>query len=197
MGRPRFTSRPGGGKERLTNPRTSADESRSHPQLLVDVSRIAGKTGERRAVETAVFFDDVVVSTSRVPEDVAVRVDVTVEAIVGGFSVTGKVKTSWVGGCRRCLEDVREDLEVDLREIYSTDPVDEDVREMTDEHLVDLTDAVREALMLELPLAPLCSPGCRGPDPERFPTLMEGERASREPDPRWAPLAELEFPSSS
>ena len=52
---------------------------------------------------------------------------------------------------------------------------------------------------MDLPLAPLCGPDCRGPAPEDFPATVEGEGAGEgegdEPagDPRWAALDELRF----
>ena len=64
---------------------------------------------------------------------------------------------------------------------------------------VDLEPVVRDAVLLALPLAPLCGETCAGPDPESFPTGPAGERrleeqeAEEEPagDPRSAALREL------
>ena len=56
--------------------------------------------------------------------------------------------------------------------------------------------------MLALPLSPLCTNGCVGADPERFPTSPEdavseaedGDEDGDPPiDPRWAALSELTF----
>jgi uncharacterized metal-binding protein YceD (DUF177 family) len=52
-----------------------------------------------------------------------------------------------------------------------------------------------QALVLELPLAPLCGPDCQGPDPERFPAQVATDDVDAEPprDPRWAALDALRF----
>ena len=53
---------------------------------------------------------------------------------------------------------------------------------------------VRDAVLLALPLAPLCGDDCRGPAPEAFPTgVGDDDRPGPLADPRWAALAELDF----
>ena len=58
---------------------------------------------------------------------------------------------------------------------------------------------MRDAVLLELPLAPLCRPDCAGLCPvcaanlnDLDPTGPE-HRHEREPDPRWAKLRELKL----
>ncbi|MBK6439510.1 MAG: DUF177 domain-containing protein [Candidatus Microthrix sp.] len=45
---------------------------------------------------------------------------------------------------------------------------------------IDLTEAVRAAVVLALPMAPLCSDDCMGPDPEAYPVTVEDEDADGE-----------------
>jgi uncharacterized protein len=64
------------------------------------------------------------------------------------------------------------------------------------ENDVDLEPMVRETVLLNLPIAPLCREDCAGPDPSRFPTTVEVEpQPDAEPpaDPRWAALSEITF----
>jgi uncharacterized protein len=60
---------------------------------------------------------------------------------------------------------------------------------------IDLEPVVREAVLLALPLAPLCDEGCLGPAPERFPATVEDGDVAEEPprDPRWAALDQLDL----
>ena len=59
---------------------------------------------------------------------------------------------------------------------------------------IDLLPALREAMLLALPLAPLCRDDCEGPEPDRFPTgVAEDEPVERPADPRWAALDEFTF----
>lgn len=165
--------------------------------LLLDVGQILGRTGVRRPVRLRVRFDDLGLSSSAVPADVDVELDGEVEAVPGGVTVTGQVRADWVASCRRCLEPVRGRLEAAVREVFSTRPTDEDLRPIDDD-TIDLEPVVREAVLLDLPLSPLCSPECRGPSPSRFPTDAVDRRAAEraagdERDPRWAALDELRF----
>ena len=63
---------------------------------------------------------------------------------------------------------------------------------------------VRDAVLLTLPLAPLCADDCKGPAPEVFPAVVEGDAAPSADDdeaidapgdPRWAALDGLRFDS--
>jgi uncharacterized protein len=49
---------------------------------------------------------------------------------------------------------------------------------------------VRDALLLALPLAPLCEEACAGPEPGGHPLGAGGEPV---PDDRWAALKDLKF----
>ena len=66
--------------------------------------------------------------------------------------------------------------------------------------LVDLEPMVRDAVLLALPLAPLCAPECLGPAPEAFPAVPLDDVEEPEPeaavDPRWAALDDLHFDSA-
>jgi len=58
---------------------------------------------------------------------------------------------------------------------------------------------IREALVLSLPVAPLCSEDCVGPAPESFPAGTANNPVAAESDaepagdPRWAALDGLTF----
>jgi uncharacterized protein len=87
-----------------------------------------------------------------------------------------------------------------IREIFEPRPVEGETYAMA-EDIVNLEPMVRDAVLLALPLAPLCAADCRGPAPELFPARVAGEAEESEEeegsgpisDPRWAALAELDF----
>jgi uncharacterized protein len=134
------------------------------------------------------------VADVRVPDDADVTADLALEVLVDGGRLTaiGVVRAPWVGECRRCLQPVEEVLEVELSEVFEPDPTDEaDTYPLAGDR-VDLEAPVRDAVLLGLPLAPLCRDDCPGPDPEGHPVGDEVVRPA-DPDPRWAALADLEF----
>jgi uncharacterized protein len=81
---------------------------------------------------------------------------------------------------------------VELSEVFEPQPTPGETYPIDGDDL-DLEPLVRDAVLLHLPLAPLCREDCRGPAPEVFPAVVAGEGAE-EPDdgpprdPRWAAL---------
>ncbi|MCY4664261.1 MAG: DUF177 domain-containing protein [Acidimicrobiaceae bacterium] len=101
--------------------------------------------------------------------DGVVAIDVTIRAARDTFVAVGWVTGSWTAECRRCLEEVQGPLEAELREVFEWEPTEGETWPIRDQR-IDLAPAAREAAVLALPLAPLCSEDCAGPVPDRFPT---------------------------
>ncbi len=131
---------------------------------------------------------------SVVPEGAEATCDVTLQSFDGGVMVTGSVTAPWTGVCRRCALPVGGELVIGVRERFCEpgprhgDPDDEEAYRIVDDEL-DLRPMAHDAVVLELPLAPLCRQDCRGLCPEC------GADRNTEPcdcvaprDPRWANL---------
>lgn len=119
----------------------------------------------------------------------------TLEAEGGRIHATGTARARWVGECRRCLEPTAGEIVAPVAEIFEAYPTEGETWPIDDGE-IDLTEALTQALVLELPLAPLCRDDCAGPDPERFPAEPEtdaDEAAEPPADPRWAALEGLEL----
>ena len=140
----------------------------STPRLIVDCARLGGGSVDAIEVQRRCELDEPEMLGARVL-DAAVDLDVTVRAATGSFIVTGRLIGVWCAECRRCLGEVRGDLDVSLREVFEWEPTEGETWPITDLR-IDLAPAAREAAVLALPLAPLCAPDCAGPVPERFPT---------------------------
>lgn len=131
---------------------------------------------------------------SSVPETAVATCDVTLESFAGGVMATGTVTAPWQGVCRRCAEPVGGVLEVKVRERFTEpgsrygDPDDEDAYPIVDDEL-DLRPMVRDAVVLELPMAPLCRQDCRGLCPHCGADRNHEDCGCVAPvDPRWANL---------
>lgn len=153
--------------------------------------------GSRQSVTVAGHID-LALSTTRLTGDDVVA-DLVLEAQGETLTVSGTVAARWTGECRRCLEPTTGEVEVELSEVFEPHPVDGETYALGGDE-VDLEPAVRDALALALPLAPLCSDDCSGPDPEAHPvttapepdeTVEAGDRPRH--DPRWAVLDGLRF----
>src|ERR1700684_1477724 len=91
-----------------------------------------------------------------VPEGADLELDVRLERITDGVVVTVTVRAPLVGACARCLELVIPATDIQFTEMFSHDASDEDADGyLLDGDLFDLEPALRDALVLELPLAPL------------------------------------------
>jgi uncharacterized protein len=90
-----------------------------------------------------------------------------------GLLVTGRLETSLETSCSRCLKDIEVPVTIDLEDealpsidVVTGAPLDTsaepDVLRLTDHHELELGETVREAILLEEPIAPLCRPDCPG-----------------------------------
>ena len=81
-----------------------------------------------------------------------------------GLLFEGKFSADVVLECVRCLEPFTQRLDTDFSEVYAYK--DQDFTDsgliVPDDGNVDLAPVVREYLMLEYPIKPLCKPDCQG-----------------------------------
>ena len=168
--------------------------------FVVSTGELFRHPGARQQVLLVGPLSGVALSTSRLTDD-DVRADVTLEAQGSTVTVTGRVVGRWTGECRRCLGTTGGELAVGLQEIFEPHPVEGETYRL-DADQVDLEPALRDALALALPLAPLCDEACAGPDPEDHPVSVEdadeahganGTDGAVPADPRWAALDALRF----
>ncbi len=163
-----------------------------HP-FVVNVAALRKRAGTRRAVQLAGALAGLKVSGSEVPDDALVEADLLLEGLQGEAIVaTGTVSSRWEGACRRCLGPAAGRLEVEVRELFEAASDEEETYPLTGDR-VDLEPLVRDAVLLELPQAPLCSEECKGLCPTCGTNRNEGD-CTCDPaprDPRWAALDEL------
>lgn len=116
------------------------------------------------------------------------------ESVVEGVLVSGTASVTVSGECARCLEPIEWEQTVALTELYLHEPGPEE-EELPVLHgdFLDLDPVVRDAVVLALPLAPLCRADCPGLCVECGARLAEDPNHSHEQiDPRWAGLTGYE-----
>jgi DUF177 domain-containing protein len=133
-----------------------------------------------------------------VPLGAPVVLDVRLESVTEGVYVSGTASAPLVGECARCLEELTDEITVDLGELFAypesatDETTDEDeLPRVVGEH-VDIEQTVRDAIVLALPLAPLCSDDCGGLCPEcgQRRADLAADHRHETLDPRWAALRE-------
>jgi uncharacterized protein len=158
--------------------------------LVVGVSELLRHPGTRREITATGALDDLAITASRVVEGSDVEARLNLEAMSDrSLTATGSIRALWTGECRRCLASVEGELETDVREIFDARAVEGETYPL-DGDRIDLEPMVRDAVLLALPLAPLCEDICKGPEPDQHPL---GENVPDMPDERWAALRELKF----
>jgi uncharacterized protein len=133
------------------------------------------------------------------PEGSPIELDVRLEAVMEGVLVTGTARVALEGECSRCLDPVRDELVVDVQELYAYDDEDDDPAQDDEEvsrlegDLLDLEPLVRDAVVLALPFGPLCRDDCPGLCVECGARLADdpGHDHGERVDPRWAALGSL------
>src|ERR1700756_3055120 len=133
----------------------------SRRPFLVDVVALRRHPGYREHLVTNARLGGMAITEAAVPDDAPVGVDVLLEAVEGGVVVKGTASAPWVGECRRCLGVVTGELVAPIEEIFVPNPEDGVTWPLRRDQ-IDLEPVVRQAVVLELPLAPLCRPDCLG-----------------------------------
>ena len=116
-------------------------------------------------------------------------VDTLLEWVADGVLATGSAAVDWMGLCRRCLQPVGGRVKADFQELFEPRPRDGETYPLKGDR-IDLQPLAREALLLELPLAPLCRDDCAGLCATCGADLNAGPCtcAPADADPRWAAL---------
>lgn len=160
--------------------------------LRVPVVELLRRPGNRRHLGLEVPVGGLAVVDSHVAEGEPVTVELELEALTDGVVVTGTLTVAWEATCRRCLRPVRGAATAVVREVFAEHPVSDEQWVFDGEEL-DLEPMVRELLLLELPLAPLCRETCAGLCPTCGADRNEGPCGcdDRPVDPRWQVLDAL------
>jgi uncharacterized protein len=132
-----------------------------------------------------------------VPEGAAIELDLRLEAVLEGVLVTGTATVPLEGECARCLDPIASTFEADFQELFvypdtrSGGNADDDELRLEDD-LIDLEPVLRDAVLLALPLSPLCRDDCPGLCAECGARLADDPDHHHDvADPRWAALQDL------
>jgi uncharacterized protein len=158
--------------------------------LVIGVAELLRRLGTQREVMVSAVLDDLAISSARVVEGAEIEGRLTFEAMSDhAITVKGTIVAPWIGECRRCLRTIEGTASLDVEEVFETRPVEGETYVLDGDRL-DVEPLVRDAVLLALPLAPLCEDACLGPEPNDHPI---GTDESPAIDPRWSALGELKF----
>ena len=150
-----------------------------------------------------------------VPAGDVIEVDLRLESVTEGVLASADLYAVAKGECIRCLDPVEITVERKIQELYRYEPskdsgkkgkkakrtpeddidLEADDELWMDGNVMDLERPIRDAIVLELPVNPLCSEDCRGlcqQCGEKWENLP-ADHAHEVTDARWAGLADLDF----
>ena len=142
-----------------------------------------------------------------VPEGAPVELELRLESVMEGVLVTGTARARVKGECVRCLEPLEQELEAEFQEMFSYPDADDrgrvtaepadDAEEDEDmlfieDGLFDLEPVLRDAVVLALPMQPVCQDDCPGLCSECGARLADDPGHHHDAvDIRWAALQGL------
>jgi DUF177 domain-containing protein len=162
--------------------------------LRIPVADLVRRPGVARDVHVAATLADLRTTGAQISADQPVEIDATLERISDGIVVRGTIHAHWDAVCSRCLTPVAGEATVHVDELFEPHPLEGETYRLDDD-TVDLEPLVRDALVFELPAAPLCNPDCAGLCPtcgaDRNTTTCDCR--TEDLDPRWAALRSLDL----
>ncbi len=113
-----------------------------------------------------------------------------------GILVQGECATQVKLECVRCLEPFAYQLSISLTERFLPPPAaaqDEEAFPISNDNSVDLSEPMREAVLLALPMRSICRPDCRGLCPQcgQNLNLEQCDCQKEDIDPRMIALKQL------
>lgn len=186
-------------QHRTRDPSTSKS---ARSPFVFDVRALGRRAGASRATHRSVpapgGFGTALIG---VPEGAELELDIRFEAVMEGVLVSGTVRARLTGECARCLDPLASAIEVEFQELFCYLAARDGDSQATEEahcldgDLLDLESVCRDAVLLALPLSPLCSDDCPGLCAGcggRLADLGVGHRHGDSVDPRWAALRLLD-----
>jgi uncharacterized protein len=172
--------------------------------LVFDTTDLGRRPGSmerlQRTIEAPADFGTDVIA---VPQGAPIELELRLESVVEGVLVTGSARATATGACVRCLDPVTYEVDGSFQELFAYADRAAHHREVgadddeTEEHvlegdLFDLEPVLRDAVVLELPLQPVCREDCPGLCSECGARLADDPDHHHEvTDIRWAALQDL------
>ncbi|MEI8214335.1 MAG: YceD family protein [Actinomycetota bacterium] len=186
--------------------------SKKNTPFILNTYELPRRTGELKEYELDIEAPTRIgVPLIAVPEGDVIEADVRLESVTEGVLLSAEIYAVAIGECIRCLEPVEVIVDRKIQELYRYEPTnekgrkkkrdDEDIDLDIDDELqmegdlMNLEIPIIDAIILTLPVNPLCSEDCLGLCPdcgEKWANLPQ-DHAHEVIDARWSGLENLDF----
>ncbi len=182
---------------------------KSNPFIL-NIHELSRRAGEMKEYELDIEAPTRIgVPLIGVPEGDVIEADIRVESVTEGVLLSAEIYAVAHGECIRCLDPVEQVVDRKIQELYRYEPTNDKGRKKRREEddidldaddelqmegdLMNLEIHILDAIILALPVNPLCDEECMGLCPEcgeKWESLPDDHSHSAV-DARWAGLAQL------
>ena len=189
--------------------------SRASQVFEFNTHELPRRAGEMKEYQLDLeIFEPVGVALVAVPAGDVIEVDMRLESVTEGVLLSADIYAIAKGECIRCLDPVEIEVERKIQELYRYEPtadkggkrnkraakveednLDSDEELWLDGSVLNLEIPIRDAIVLDLPVNPLCSDECQGlcPDCGEKWEKLPSDHAHEAVDARWAGLKGLDF----
>lgn len=149
--------------------------------VAVDLSDRLENPGESYQLSGHIDVDGYSVGEKELTLPEGASYDVVFTNAGDGILVTGIVRASVTGECDRCLEPAAFEVAGEIEEYYLfEEPEDPESYEdgfelIGPDRVIDLGDAISDAVVMDAPFVVLCQPDCKGLCPTCGANLNEGD----------------------
>ena len=169
-----------------------------HKPFRFNTSELPRRAGEMREyqldihLEQPIGIDMIAVSAGNLV------LELRIESVDDGVLASGKFETIAKGECIRCLDPIALSISKSFQELYAykskreakNDNEEQDDELLMDGDFIDLENPIRDAIVLSLPINPVCAESCEGLCPEcgeKWQELPE-DHSHDQIDVRWSAL---------
>lgn len=185
------------------------------PQVYkLNTYELQRRAGEMKEYELDIEVPEKIgVELIYVPVGEIIEVDARLESVTEGILLSAQVFATAKGECTRCLDPIEIPIEKRIQELYryevkvdhggkkrkeaaaeaAQDEMDFDGELIMDGDIMDLEPPIRDAIVLSLPINPLCQESCAGlcPDCGGKWAELPKDHVHEVLDARWAQLADI------
>jgi uncharacterized protein len=171
--------------------------------FLLNLHELPRRAGEYRSYELELHSgQEIGIPMLAIAANDPIEVSVNATSVDEGVLIRGKVKALARGECSRCLDPISFAIEQNFDELYeyeskaaaiNPDEIDTDEILVIKDDCVDLAVPIRDAVVLALPINPLCQEDCQGlcPGCGEYARNLPADHEHLALDPRWSALSEL------
>ena len=130
--------------------------------LVVQLKELIHKPGSMKEVVLEHTLEEVIgTEVMGLPAGTSFSIPTRLESVHEGILATAQFTARASGICSRCLDEISEEVEIEIQELFLYRP-EQDDDFVVEQDRIDLEQALIDSVVPAMPLKPLCSEDCLG-----------------------------------